>query len=154
MDAYCLISIDRRCSCALKISHLMLLEAGLKPVVSNIAETIVGTTFSIDHFGLYPISALLVKGGVDFIDNAYCANCLQHCLKEKLAKVFRNHQQKPTMFFVNKETEHAWKLKQAEVLFHVDFWRITAMYTEIFWEHTLRNIGEKENTLSNLNTLF
>ncbi|KAK4521203.1 uncharacterized protein ATC70_013148 [Mucor velutinosus] len=109
LDTCHLISIDKECPCALKITHRMLLEIGLKPVVSIIAETIVGTTLSSDHFGLYPVSALFVKRGVGFVDNVYCSDCLQHHLEEKLAEFFQNHQQKPAMCFVDKEAEHALK---------------------------------------------
>lgn len=109
MNAEQLISINKKCTCALKITYRTLLEIGLKPAISSIAEIIVGTTLSHNHFGLYTISVVPVKGCVDFIDNVYCADCLQQHLEEKLAKFFQNHRRKHVMFFINKETEHAWK---------------------------------------------
>ncbi|GAN08279.1 hypothetical protein MAM1_0197d07788 [Mucor ambiguus] len=107
LDAYHLISLNKDCSFALKISYRMLLETGLKPAISCIAKTIVGTALSNDHFGQYQLSALFVKGSMSFIDNVYCSDCLQRHLGERLTKFFLNHHQKPVMYFVNKETEHA-----------------------------------------------
>ncbi|KAK4521208.1 uncharacterized protein ATC70_013153 [Mucor velutinosus] len=109
LDTHQMVSINKKCSCALKITHRMLLETGLKPAVSSIAGIIVGTTLSIDHFGLYSISALFVKGGANFVDNVYCSDCLQHHLEEKLAKFFHNHHRKLVMYFVEKETEDVLK---------------------------------------------
>ncbi|KAL7326641.1 hypothetical protein PS15p_208944 [Mucor circinelloides] len=101
LDAYQSISIDKECTCTLNISCRMLLEAGLKPAISGIAETIVGTILSNDHFGLYQVAALFVKKSVDFIDVSF-----ERFLEEKLAKLFQSRQRRPTMLFINEERGH------------------------------------------------
>lgn len=79
----------------------MLLEAGLKPAISGIAEIIVGTILSNDHFGLYQVAALLAKKSVDFIDVSF-----ERFLEEKLAKLFQSRQRRLAMLFINEETKH------------------------------------------------
>ncbi|EPB89495.1 hypothetical protein HMPREF1544_03726 [Mucor circinelloides 1006PhL] len=101
LDAYQSISIDKECTCTLNISCRMLLEAGLKPAISGIAEIIVGTILSNDHFGLYQVAALLAKKSVDFIDVSF-----ERFLEEKLAKLFQSRQRRPAMLFINEETKH------------------------------------------------
>ncbi|KAL9559243.1 hypothetical protein MBANPS3_000510 [Mucor bainieri] len=107
LDVYHLISICRDCACALKISHRMLLETGLKPAISGIAKTIIGTTLSEDYFGLYPISAIFVKRDVSYIDNEYYSGILQCHLEERLSKFFKNHQLKLATIFVDKKPKYA-----------------------------------------------
>lgn len=85
----------------------MLLEIGLKPAISSIAETIVGTTLSNDYFGLCQVSALFVKEDMDYIDNMYYSYSLARHLEERLRNIFETRQQRPAMFFVKENTEHA-----------------------------------------------
>jgi len=105
LDAEELISINKECTCALKTTHRTLLETGLKPAISSIAEIIVGTTLSNDHFGLYTISAVFVKGCVDFINNVYCADYLQRYFKERTRRILQTHRRKLTMILVDEDTE-------------------------------------------------
>ncbi|GAN08285.1 hypothetical protein MAM1_0197c07794 [Mucor ambiguus] len=107
LDKYHLISINKDCTCALKMSHRMLLEAGLKPAVTSITEIIVGTTLSNDYFGLYPISVLFVKGSIDFIDNKFTSYSLGQYIQERLRTLFQRRQPKLITVFVNKETDDA-----------------------------------------------
>ncbi|KAK4521198.1 uncharacterized protein ATC70_013143 [Mucor velutinosus] len=107
LDTCHLISIDKECPCALKITHRMLLETGLKPVVSSIAKTIVGTTLSNNHFGLYQLSTLFVKGSTDSINSMYYAYSLENHIEEKLRSLFQIRQRKLTIIFVNKKSNHA-----------------------------------------------
>ena len=79
----------------------MLLEEGLMPVLTGIAEIIVGVILSSDHFGLYQVATLFVKQSVDFIDVS-----LERFLEEKLTKLFQSRQRRPAMLFVNEDTEH------------------------------------------------
>ncbi|KAL7326583.1 hypothetical protein PS15p_208901 [Mucor circinelloides] len=102
LDAYQSISIDKECTCALRMSCRMLLEEGMRPVISGIAEIIVGVILSSDHFCLYQVVALFVKQNVDFIDVS-----LERFLEEKLTKLFQSRQRRPATLFVNEETEHA-----------------------------------------------
>ncbi|CAO3636824.1 unnamed protein product [Mucor fragilis] len=109
LDAEQLISVDKRCICALKTTHLMLLETGLKPAISSIGEIIVGTTLSDDHFGLFTLSAVFVKGYVNLIDNVYCADRLEQHLKERIRMTLLTHRRKLTTILVNQVNEASIK---------------------------------------------
>ncbi|CAO0801384.1 unnamed protein product [Mucor circinelloides] len=83
------------------MSCRMLLEEGLRPVLTGIAEIIVGVILSSDHFGQYQVATLFVKQNMDFIDVS-----LERLLEEKLTKLFQSRQRRPAMLFANEETEH------------------------------------------------
>ncbi|KAL9559106.1 hypothetical protein MBANPS3_000587 [Mucor bainieri] len=85
----------------------MLLEIGIQPAISSVAETIVGTTLSKDHFGLYHLSALFVTGAVDLVHNAYCSYSIKQYLEERCRSLIQTHRQELAVLLVNEETEHA-----------------------------------------------
>jgi len=79
----------------------MLLEVGMKPAIANVATTIVGGAFSNDYFGLYQVSAWIVRGCMTSIVNSHYSYSLERFFQEKLRKIFQAHQRKPLMFFDN-----------------------------------------------------
>ncbi|KAL7326611.1 hypothetical protein PS15p_208918 [Mucor circinelloides] len=101
LDAYHSVFIDDQCECALKITRRMLLEVGMKSAIANVATTIIGGAFSNDYFGLYQVSAWVVRGCTTSIVNPHYLYSLERFLQEKLRKGFQIHQRKPLMFFDN-----------------------------------------------------
>ncbi|KAL9546275.1 hypothetical protein PS6_007744 [Mucor atramentarius] len=101
LDTYHSVFIDDQCACALKITRRMLLEVGMKPAIANVATTIVGGAFSNDYFGLYQVSAWIVRGCMTSIVNSHYSYSLERFFQEKLRKLFQTHQRKPLMFFDN-----------------------------------------------------
>ncbi|EPB81099.1 hypothetical protein HMPREF1544_12199 [Mucor circinelloides 1006PhL] len=103
-DSYQLISIDKKCDCALKISPRMLLEVGLKPAIVNLASMIVGTLISNDSFGLYHVPTIIITGSI--MDSLQFSSHTEQCLKNNVYNCFYMHQRKPTLFFHdNKEAD-------------------------------------------------
>ncbi|CAO0801448.1 unnamed protein product [Mucor circinelloides] len=99
LDAYHSVFIDDQCACALKITRRMLLEVGMKPAIANVATTIVGVAFSNDYFGLYQVSAWIVRGCMTSIVNSHYSYSLERFFQEKLRSIFQIHQRKPLLCF-------------------------------------------------------
>ncbi|KAL9543779.1 hypothetical protein MBANPS3_007952 [Mucor bainieri] len=99
-DSYQLVSIDETCDCALKISHRMLLEIGLKPAIKSMASTIVGTLISNDSFGLYYIPTIIIITG-SIMENVFFSFHAEQCLEESIQNCFYIHQRKPALYFHN-----------------------------------------------------
>ncbi|KAG1121569.1 hypothetical protein G6F42_012303 [Rhizopus arrhizus] len=101
LDTYHSVFIDDQCACALKITRRMLLEVGMKPAIANVATTIVGGAFSNDYFGLYQVSAWIVRGCMTSIVNSHYSYSLERFFQEKLRSLFLIHQRKPLLCFDN-----------------------------------------------------
>ncbi|KAL9548439.1 hypothetical protein PS6_006601 [Mucor atramentarius] len=105
LDSYHLVSLEEQCTCALKLSQRLLLEVGLRPSIANIAIAITGTLLSNEYFGLYPISALIVKGNVKAGKNMYFSYSLDRFLKEALQKRFQVQHRRVSLLFYDTQVD-------------------------------------------------
>lgn len=75
------------------------MDIGLTSAIINIGAIIVGAAFSNDYFGLYPISAIIVRKCMISVANPLYSRPLERFLQGTLRKEFQIHQQNPRLFF-------------------------------------------------------
>lgn len=100
-----MVSLEEQCTCALKLSQRLLLEVGLRPSIANIAIAITGTLLSNEYFGLYPISALIVKGNVKAGKNMYFSYSLDRLLEEALQKRLQVQHRRVSLLFYDTQVD-------------------------------------------------
>ncbi|KAL9558391.1 hypothetical protein MBANPS3_000934 [Mucor bainieri] len=102
LDTHCLVLIDQRYTCALKLSRRLLMEVGLKPAIANIATTITSALFSNDYFGLYQLSALILEKNFETIKNLRFLCAVNGLLKQSLEEYLEVHHNRLLLLFQDK----------------------------------------------------
>ncbi|KAL9559101.1 hypothetical protein MBANPS3_000582 [Mucor bainieri] len=102
LDTYHLVLVDQQCSCALKLSQRLFMEAGLEPAIANIATTITSALFSDDYFGLYQPSALILEANFETIKNLPFLCAIDGLLKRVLQRYLKLHHNRLLLLFHDK----------------------------------------------------
>ncbi|KAL7330828.1 hypothetical protein PS15p_205720 [Mucor circinelloides] len=134
-DTYYFISVDERCACAVNLSQRLLLEVGLKPAVANIAGAVIGALFSDEFFGLYQISALIVRKNLNIINNLHFSYLFDCLLKKALQGHLQVHRGRISLLFQDKQadsnvTQYLGRGNYSQVsgttwTFKFEMWRMT-----------------------------
>ncbi|GAN03685.1 hypothetical protein MAM1_0046c03140 [Mucor ambiguus] len=106
LDAYYLVSVDQRCTCALKLSQRMFLEVGLKPAIISIATFITSALFSNDFFGFYQLSVVILEKNLKTIKNPYFLCAIDQTLKHTLKRFLQVHHSRLLLLFYDKHTKN------------------------------------------------